>query len=74
MTTSPPSPPAGSPPARVLVAEDDAEIRQALERSRGALGPAAQLLGVSYKTLQYRIRKYGFDREEFGGKAGEWAG
>ena len=48
-------------------------IRQALDRTRGALGPAAKLLGVSYKTLQYRIRKYGFDREEFGGVPGEWA-
>jgi len=49
-------------------------IRQALDRTRGALGPAAKLLGISYKTLQYRIRKYGFDREEFGGSAKEWIG
>jgi DNA-binding NtrC family response regulator len=40
-------------------------ILQALERSRGSLGPAARLLGVTYKTLQYRIRKYGLDREHF---------
>jgi DNA-binding NtrC family response regulator len=33
-------------------------IVQALERSQWALGPAAKLLGISYKTLQYRIRKY----------------
>ncbi len=37
-------------------------ITQALRRSRGNLGPAAKLLGISYKTLQYRIRKYGIDR------------
>jgi DNA-binding NtrC family response regulator len=37
-------------------------ISQALERSGGNLRPAAQLLGISYKTLQYRIRKYGLDR------------
>ena len=49
-------------------------IRQALERTRGSLRPAAKLLGISYKTLQYRIRKYGFDRDEFGGNASEWAG
>ena len=49
-------------------------IHQALTRTRGALGPASKLLGISYKTLQYRIRKYGFDREEFGGNVGEWAG
>ncbi len=33
-------------------------IVQALERTRGALGPAARLLGISYKTLQYRIQKH----------------
>jgi two-component system NtrC family response regulator len=38
-------------------------IRQALTRSHGTLGPAAKLLGISYKTLQYRIRKYGLERE-----------
>jgi DNA-binding NtrC family response regulator len=38
-------------------------ILQALRRTRGSLGPAARLLGISYKTLQYRIRKYGLDRE-----------
>jgi len=38
-------------------------IRQALERTRGGLGQAARLLGLSYKTLQYRVRKYGLDRE-----------
>jgi two-component system NtrC family response regulator len=36
-------------------------IRQALERSRGRLRPAARLLGISYKTLQYRVRKHGLD-------------
>jgi DNA-binding NtrC family response regulator len=38
-------------------------IRQALRRSRGQLRPAARLLGISYKTLQYRIRKHRLDRE-----------
>ncbi|MDH3626875.1 MAG: sigma-54 dependent transcriptional regulator [Acidobacteriota bacterium] len=36
-------------------------IQQALSRTRGSLGPAARLLGISYKTLQYRIRKHGLD-------------
>ena len=63
------------PPGGVELADLEKHlIRQALDRTRGALGPAAKLLGVSYKTLQYRIRKYGFDREEFGGQPGEWAG
>jgi len=63
------------PPGGVELADLEKHlIRQALDRTRGALGPAAKLLGISYKTLQYRIRKYGFEREEFGGKPGEWAG
>ena len=63
------------PPGGVELADLEKHlIRQALDRTRGSLGPAAKLLGVSYKTLQYRIRKYGFDREEFGGQPGEWTG
>jgi DNA-binding NtrC family response regulator len=37
-------------------------IRQALRRSHGRLRPAARLLGISYKTLQYRVRKFGLER------------
>jgi nitrogen regulation protein NR(I) len=40
-------------------------IQQALRRTRGHLRPAAQLLGISYKTLQYRLRKHELDRERF---------
>jgi DNA-binding NtrC family response regulator len=43
-------------------------IRQALRRCEGNLRPAARLLGISYKTLQYRIRKYGLEREVAGGR------
>jgi DNA-binding NtrC family response regulator len=38
-------------------------IRQALRRTQGLIRPAARLLGISYKTLQYRIRKHGLDPE-----------
>jgi two-component system NtrC family response regulator len=38
-------------------------IVQALRRTRGSLRPAASLLGISYKTLQYRLRKHGLERE-----------
>ncbi len=38
-----------------------------MSRCRGSLGPAARLLGISYKTLQYRLRKYELDREAFNG-------
>ena len=52
------------PPGGVRLQELERHfIRQALQRSRGRLGPAAQLLGISYKTLQYRIRKHGLERE-----------
>ena len=33
-------------------------IRQALDRVQGKIEPAARLLGITYKTLQYRIKKY----------------
>ena len=58
-------------------------IEEALRRTRGNLAPAARLLGISYKTLQYRVRKHGLDRAEFdpedsrgwpGPEAGETAG
>jgi len=38
---------------------------QALKRSSGSLGPAARMLGISYKTLQYRIRKHRIEKEEW---------
>jgi two-component system NtrC family response regulator len=38
-------------------------IRQALRRCQGRIRPAARLLGISYKTMQYRIRKYGLESE-----------
>jgi transcriptional regulator with GAF, ATPase, and Fis domain len=53
------------PPGGVRLADLERDlIVQALRRSRGALGPAARLLGISYKTLQYRIRKHGLEPEE----------
>jgi DNA-binding NtrC family response regulator len=58
------------PPSGVRLPELERHlIAQALRRTRGSLGPAARLLGISYKTLQYRIRKFGLEREGFG--AGE---
>jgi len=54
------------PPGGVRLPELERHlIRQALERSRGGLGQAARLLGLSYKTLQYRVRKHGLEREAF---------
>ena len=52
------------PPGGVNLAALERDlIVQALRRSRGALGPAARLLGISYKTLQYRIQKHTLDRD-----------
>ncbi len=39
-------------------------IREALARSGGQIRGAAQLLGLSYKTMQYRIRKYGIPLQQ----------
>jgi len=55
------------PPGGVRLPEMERHlIVQALRRTRGSLGPAARLLGISYKTLQYRVRKFGLERTDFG--------
>jgi DNA-binding NtrC family response regulator len=63
------------PPGGVSLVELERRlISQALRRSHGRLRPAAQLLGISYKTLQYRIRKHGLEpetREAVGSGAAE---
>jgi len=52
------------PPEGVKLTELERHlIRQALRRTQGLIRPAARLLGISYKTLQYRIRKHGLDPE-----------
>ncbi len=40
-------------------------IRAAMSRAGGSIKNAAQELGISYKTLQYRLKKYGLDRNQF---------
>ncbi len=47
-----------------LVLEDLEQdlIRQALEQSGGRIKDAAELLGLTYKTLQYRLKKHEIDR------------
>ena len=37
-------------------------IRQAIERSGGSIKEAAEMLGMTYKTMQYRLKKYDIDR------------
>ena len=43
-------------------------IRQALDRSGGRIKEAAELLGLTYKTLQYRLKKHEIDRHSAEGE------
>jgi DNA-binding NtrC family response regulator len=50
------------PPSGVELPElEKTLIIEALQRTGGRLVSACKLLGISYKTLQYRIKKYGID-------------
>jgi molybdenum-dependent DNA-binding transcriptional regulator ModE len=40
-------------------------VKKALRESKGSIKQASQKLGISYKTLQYRIKKHGLDRRDF---------
>ncbi len=40
-------------------------ILKAMSKSGGVLAKAAQFLGMSYRTLQYRLSKFGIDKESF---------
>jgi DNA-binding NtrC family response regulator len=50
-------------PPNGIVLEDLEEdlIRQAMERTGGKLKEAADLLGLTYKTMQYRVKKHAID-------------
>ena len=52
------------PPGGVVLEDlEQSFIRQALERSGGSIKDAAELLGLTYKTLQYRLKKHEIDRK-----------
>ena len=52
------------PPGGLVLEDLEQElIRQALERSGGRIKEAAELLGLTYKTLQYRLKKHDIERE-----------
>lgn len=40
-------------------------IQEALQASRGSIKDASEKLGISYKTLQYRMKKFGMDKNDF---------
>ncbi len=53
------------PPGGVVLEDlEQSFIRQALERSGGQIKEAADLLGLTYKTLQYRLKKHEIDRHK----------
>mgnify|MGYP002623773506 CR=1 FL=1 len=55
------------PPGGIVLEDLEQEfIRQALARSGGRITEAAELLGLSYKTLQYRLKKHEIDRHAAG--------
>jgi len=64
-----PGPSAFSLPPGGIVLEDLEQdlIRQALEQSGGRIKEAAELLGLTYKTLQYRLKKHDIDRRAMTG-------
>jgi len=55
------------PPGGLVLEDLEQElIRQALQRSGGQIKEAASLLGLTYKTLQYRLKKHDIDRTQVG--------
>jgi two-component system response regulator AtoC len=42
-------------------------IKNALRESKGSIKVASQKLGISYKTLQYRMKKYRLNKKDFKG-------
>lgn len=52
------------PPGGLVLEELEQDlIRQALARSGGSIKEASELLGLTYKTLQYRLKKHEIDRK-----------
>ena len=52
------------PPQGINLEEIEKEfILQAMEQSGGVIAKAAKLLGLSYRTLQYRLEKFQIRRE-----------
>ncbi|MDD2501776.1 MAG: helix-turn-helix domain-containing protein, partial [Geobacter sp.] len=47
---------------------EKALILKAMERADWVIGKAAPILGLSYKTLQYRIDKHGIEKPEKRGR------
>lgn len=51
------------PPGGIVLEDLEQDLmKQALARSGGSIKEAAELLGLTYKTLQYRLKKHEIDR------------
>ena len=46
-------------------------LEKAVRKAGGSLTHAARLLGISYRTLQYRLEKFGIDRGSAAARPGE---
>lgn len=46
---------------------------KAMRKANGVLGKAAALLGMSYRTLQYRLNKFGIEKENYSAPKGAFA-
>ena len=64
--TAPAPPPGGGPEPIISESSweehEKAKIMEALQRSSGNITRAAQLLGMTFRTLQYRLEKFGIKR------------
>jgi transcriptional regulator with GAF, ATPase, and Fis domain len=66
-STAAPAPPADGSPQPIIAEEsweehEKAKIIEALQRASGSITRAAQLLGMTFRTLQYRLEKFGIKR------------
>jgi transcriptional regulator with GAF, ATPase, and Fis domain len=62
-----PAPPIGDERGPIIAEgsweeHEKAKIMEALQRSSGNITRAAQLLGMTFRTLQYRLEKFGIKR------------
>ena len=53
----------GVPADMTLAALEREAIRRALRRSQGCRVEAAELLGISVRTLQRKVKEYGWDAD-----------
>src|SRR5205807_9150256 len=49
-------------------------IMQAMDRTDNNITKAAKLLGLTFRTLQYRLEKFGFKKDEIGDEEGDEKG